>query len=107
MVRKTFSDSNQLILTDPVSNTTVVSELKNTLGQLNCISKDNSICTLDNVFMVEGEDGNFGANFDLPAASTAAEAGEIEQTELTPKKFTGVREEVIVDEPIVDEEEAA
>ena len=53
LVQKTFSDSNQIILTDPVTNTTIISELKNTLGSMNCISKDSNNCKLDNVFMTD------------------------------------------------------
>lgn len=59
LVKKTFSDNNQIILTDPVTNTTVVSTLKNTLGQMNCINKDSNKCTVDNLAMSNDESGDF------------------------------------------------
>lgn len=65
-------------MTDPVTNTTIVSELKNTLGSMNCISKDSNKCTLDNISMVESESGDFAANFDLPKA-VAADTSTIKQ----------------------------
>lgn len=40
--------------------------MKNTLGQMNCISKDNTKCTIDNVFMTDDGEPNFGANLKLP-----------------------------------------
>lgn len=76
LVTKTFADDNKVILTfppnpdnpDQVANLQIVSDLKNTFGQMNCISKDTTKCVLDNVSMLDGEDGNFGANFDDPKA---------------------------------------
>jgi len=62
----TFSDNNSVILFDPVTNATQVTEMKNTLGQMNCISKDNTKCTIDNVFMTDEGEPNFGANLKLP-----------------------------------------
>lgn len=59
LVRKTFSDNNQIILTDPVTNTTVISTLKNTLGAMNCINKDSNKCTVDNLSMSDSENGDF------------------------------------------------
>jgi hypothetical protein len=38
---------------------------------MNCISKDSNKCVLDNVKMLNGPNGNFGANFDLPKAIVA------------------------------------
>ena len=38
---------------------------------MNCINKDSTKCVLDNVKMLNGPNGNFGANFDLPKAIVA------------------------------------
>lgn len=94
MTRKTFSDSNQIILTDPINNTTVISELKNTLGRMDCISKDSNNCKLDNVFMTDNEDGNFGANFALPEAIAADTSSIVQQ--FTSMRFRG-KSVIIVD----------
>ena len=65
----------------------MISELKNTLGRMDCISKDSNKCTVDNVFMTDEADGNFGANFDLPKA-IAANTTSLKQ-QLVSMKFKG------------------
>jgi hypothetical protein len=62
-----FSD-NKIVLTDPVTKkkkTTVIDTSK-TLGRLDCISKDTSKCTLDNVKMLDSASGDFAADMQLP-----------------------------------------
>ena len=74
----TFADDNKVILTKPnpdnpdePSNLRQVVELKNTLGQMNCISKDSNTCVLDSVQMMDGDEGNFGASFEPPVSLAA------------------------------------
>ena len=40
--------------------------MKGTLGKLNCIQKDNTKCTLDNVSMRDSTNGDFSADLKLP-----------------------------------------
>ena len=54
---------------------------------MNCIDKDSTKCTVDNVFMAEGESGDFGANFDLPK-NLEADTSEL-NTALWSKKYSG------------------
>jgi len=54
---------------------------------MSCISKDSNECTLDNIQMLDGTDGNFGANFDLPKA-IAADTSTIVQ-KLISMRFKG------------------
>lgn len=37
---------------------------------MDCISKDTSTCTLDNISMSDNENGDFAANFDDPVSIT-------------------------------------
>ena len=37
---------------------------------MNCISKDSSKCTLDNISMVDDENGDFAADFEDPISIT-------------------------------------
>jgi hypothetical protein len=48
----------------------IITELKNTAGSMDCISKDASTCTLDNISMSDNENGDFAANFDDPVSIT-------------------------------------
>mmetsp|Transcript_27901 Transcript_27901/g.34643 ORF Transcript_27901/g.34643 Transcript_27901/m.34643 type:complete len:161 (-) Transcript_27901:4147-4629(-) len=65
--RITFSD-NKIVLVDPVTKKkkTTLINTSNTLGRLDCISKDSSKCTIDNVKMMDDASGDFAADMQLP-----------------------------------------
>lgn len=54
---------------------------------MNCISKDTNKCVLDNVSMLDDENGNFGANFDDPI-SIAEDITQYKQ-QLISNKYMG------------------
>jgi len=59
-----------VVLTIPQEDGTFITQnttLANTAGSLDCINEDQSKCTLDNIQMVEGDDGNFGSDLSLPS----------------------------------------
>ena len=64
----TFTSDGKISIYDPVTNSTVITNLENTAGELACTKADASECELIPVRLIDDETGNFAADFSLPEA---------------------------------------
>lgn len=65
----TFTSEGKVRIYDPTTNSTVESEIPNTIGTAKCSSSDQSKCELVGVGL--SETGSFQGGYDLPTAFTS------------------------------------
>ena len=85
----TFTSDGKISIYDPVTNSTVITNLEKTAGELACTKADASECELIPVRMIDDETGNFAADFALPEAIPGDNEYILER--FVTMDYTGVR----------------
>ena len=75
--------------------------MQGTLGQLNCIQKDNTKCTLDNVSMRDNDTGDFSADLKLPNNLAGGDLSQFKQNFMS-MRYKGQSWMVVNDQSLED-----
>lgn len=87
--KTSFNSDGRIVIYDPVTNTTVMTNLEETGGSAKCALADPSECKLVPIKMVPGDNGNFGADFKLP--ESIPEDKKFLQQKFKTMSYTGQR----------------
>jgi len=89
--KTTFTSDGLINIYDPVTNSTILTELNATYGVPKCSKEDPTECKLTGLRMVNDPRGNFAADFNLPEAVIGGANKDLIAQRFSNMKFDGER----------------